>query len=190
MQRLVIHYLQNSLGEPVVGKAVVFELKKGGHKDNTFYPGSKVVAISDENGYVEAELWVNGESESEVCYTVTLPGCEKFDFVIPVGDTPITLGALKEAGLSWEDPKYLATINYLKKNSEDLGLEVTTEKSYEHTQDAISNEWVINHNLDKFPSVVVVDGDGVPIEGIPEYLDRNNLKISFQPAISGMAYLN
>lgn len=190
MERLVEHYLLNPVGEPLEGKVVIFELLDLGHQDNNFYPPSRVAVVSDSEGLVQAQLWVNSESESEVCYRVHLPGCKEFKFVIPPGDTPITLGALKEAGISWQDPRFLATIDYLQENSEELGLEVTTEKSFTHIQDAISNEWIINHGLDKYPSVVAIDADGFVQEGVVEYLDRDNLKITFIPAISGVAHLN
>lgn len=53
-----------------------------------------------------------------------------------------------------------------------------------------SNEWVINHNLEKYPSVTVVDSANSIITGEVTYIDMNNLKITFQAAFSGRAYLN
>lgn len=53
-----------------------------------------------------------------------------------------------------------------------------------------SNEWIITHNLEKYPSVTVVDSADTIIVGEITYLDMNTLKITFQAAFSGKAYLN
>lgn len=65
-----------------------------------------------------------------------------------------------------------------------------TDKSYEHTQGAAATSWVINHNLDKKPSVTVQDGSGNDVEGSITFTDDNNLTITFNTAFSGVAYLN
>lgn len=188
--RLVTHYLRSITGEPLSGEVVTFELLKTGRSGNVFYPKKIVSVLSNDSGLVEAWLWTNAESECEAKYRVHLPGCDKFDFLLPPGDTPMPLGVLKESGVSWENPQFLTTVNYLKENARDLELEVTVEKSYIHTQSAIANQWIVNHNLDKYPSVATVNTLGEPIEGIPQYIDTNNLRILFSPAVAGVAYLN
>ena len=50
--------------------------------------------------------------------------------------------------------------------------------------------WVINHNLNKFPSVTVVDTAGSIILGEITYTDKNNLTLTFSAAFKGTAYLN
>jgi len=65
-----------------------------------------------------------------------------------------------------------------------------TDSRYEHTQEFAGKEWNINHNLNKKPSVTVVDsGDNVVI-GEVQYIDNNNLTVSFSASFSGKAYLN
>lgn len=64
------------------------------------------------------------------------------------------------------------------------------DKSYTHSQNASSNEWLIQHNLGKYPSVTVVDSGENVVIGEVTYLDENNLKIEFQGPFVGKAYLN
>jgi hypothetical protein len=62
---------------------------------------------------------------------------------------------------------------------------------YVHTQGVASNIWVVNHNLNCFPSgLVVKDSAGADWYGIIEYIDLNNLLIKFgNISFSGIAYL-
>lgn len=65
-----------------------------------------------------------------------------------------------------------------------------SDKYFQFTQNVASDVWEINHNLDKNPSVSVVDSAGTIIVGEVNYIDTNNLTITFQAAFSGKAYLN
>jgi len=64
------------------------------------------------------------------------------------------------------------------------------DKDFTFTQSNGSATWTINHNLNKFPSVMIKLSSGV--EGIAdvEHQDKNNLTISFRVAESGTAHLN
>ena len=62
--------------------------------------------------------------------------------------------------------------------------------TYIYEQDVAANIWEINHNMGKFPSVTVVDSAGSVVIGAIEYIDINNLKITFNGAFGGKAYLN
>lgn len=62
--------------------------------------------------------------------------------------------------------------------------------AYVHTQNLSSTEWVINHNLGIYPQVTVQDSAGTTVEGSIEYLDSNNLVLSFGYPFSGVAYLS
>lgn len=64
------------------------------------------------------------------------------------------------------------------------------DKTFYFTQSAPSTEWVIVHNLGKFPAVVVVDSNGEQVVGTPNYLSDNALTITFAAPFSGDAYLN
>ena len=58
------------------------------------------------------------------------------------------------------------------------------------TQPTPSVEWAIQHNMDKFPSVSVVNNNNILMYGNTTYVDTNNLIINFTAGFSGKAYLN
>lgn len=64
------------------------------------------------------------------------------------------------------------------------------DKFYVHTQNMPSNEWTISHNLDKKPSITVVDTGGTIVEGRITYINLNQVKVKFNGGFSGEAYCN
>ena len=69
-------------------------------------------------------------------------------------------------------------------------IEAGADAHYVHRQDMLSNTWEVEHNLDKYPSVTIVDsGDNILYAEV-EYIDTNNLEIRFVASTSGKAYLN
>jgi len=62
--------------------------------------------------------------------------------------------------------------------------------TYTHNQNTSSATWTITHNLNCFPSVMVVDSGGSVVYGNIEYLDANSLRLTFVAAFGGKAYLN
>ncbi len=58
------------------------------------------------------------------------------------------------------------------------------------TQIISSTTWNINHELDKFPSVVVTDSVDRVVVGDITYVDSNNITISFTAPFSGQVFLN
>jgi hypothetical protein len=72
---------------------------------------------------------------------------------------------------------------------------VWTDQTYTYTQNGSSHTWVIEHNLNKFPSATVIDSGGSVVVGCIEYDSTNQLTITFYAggnlsAFSGKAYLN
>lgn len=67
---------------------------------------------------------------------------------------------------------------------------IVEDKTFVYTQQTASNTWDINHDLNKFPSVIVVDSAGTLVQGEITYTDSNNISINFSSAISGKVYLN
>lgn len=61
---------------------------------------------------------------------------------------------------------------------------------FTHDQIASSNVWTVNHTLNKFPSVSIVDSGGSLVMGDVEYISTSQLKIYFSYEFSGKAYLN
>ena len=63
--------------------------------------------------------------------------------------------------------------------------------TYTHLQNTSAATWTVNHNMDKYPSVTVVTSAGDIAGGAEiDYIDKNNLTISFVSAFAGKAYLN
>lgn len=65
-----------------------------------------------------------------------------------------------------------------------------TRDYYLHDQQTASSSWVITHNMDKYPSVSIVDTSNDIIMGEIRYNSLNQLTITFTADISGKAYLN
>ena len=66
----------------------------------------------------------------------------------------------------------------------------TSDASFTYSQLSPSNEWVIEHSLQKFASIVVVDSANSVVIGDIEYVDENTIIVRFNGSFSGRAYLN
>ena len=64
------------------------------------------------------------------------------------------------------------------------------QQTYVHDQASPSSTWVVNHALDRYPSVSVVDSAGNTIICDAQYASVNSLSITFSAAFAGRAYLN
>lgn len=65
-----------------------------------------------------------------------------------------------------------------------------TEKTFLFEMAVAQTEWTINHNLNKRPSVTVVDSAGSVVECEVNYVDDNTCTIKTKAAFKGAAYLN
>lgn len=61
---------------------------------------------------------------------------------------------------------------------------------YIHDQIFSSKSWIIEHNMEKYPSVSIVDTAGNLVVGNVEYETNNRIIVSFMSEFSGKAYLN
>lgn len=81
----------------------------------------------------------------------------------------------------------------IKKRLEELPNttnQANQSSSYLHQQSIASTEWVINHNLNRYPDPVVIDSAGTMIQGAVQYNDRNTLTITFNVPVLGHAELD
>jgi hypothetical protein len=69
-------------------------------------------------------------------------------------------------------------------------LDDVQDYTYTFTQSSPSDVWTITHNLDRYPSVSVVDSADNMVVGDVEYVDSNTIEITFCASFSGKAYLN
>lgn len=63
-------------------------------------------------------------------------------------------------------------------------------ETYIHEQAIASDTWTINHNLNRFPSITVVDSSGNVFTTKKHYVDENTCIITMNGATTGKAYLN
>ncbi len=90
-----------------------------------------------------------------------------------------------------------STQQTLKVNQPSVNVAVTGviastsgDKNYVHDQASPSASWTITHNLNKNPSVSVVDSAATQILCEVEYDSDNQVTLFFDAATSGKAYLN
>ena len=78
-------------------------------------------------------------------------------------------------------------------NSTETAIEFATiiqDKHYTHDQGMPSQVWTINHGLNKYPTAAAVDTAQTVVMGQIDYVDLNNITITFNASFSGEAYLN
>jgi hypothetical protein len=69
-------------------------------------------------------------------------------------------------------------------------IKTQVRENYIHDQQVASTTWIVNHNMNKYPSVNVVDTANDEVTGDVKYNSLNQITISFTAAFSGKAYLN
>ena len=86
------------------------------------------------------------------------------------------------------DQHPIKSITGLESVLEDLSSNM--DKTYIHKQRTASSTWDVVHNLNKYPSVMIVDSANTVVIGEISYVDMNHLIITFIGSFSGRAYLN
>jgi hypothetical protein len=62
--------------------------------------------------------------------------------------------------------------------------------NYVYTQSSASNTWIVNHNLNKYCSVTVVDSNNDVVIGEIHYNSVNQVTLTFTAAFAGKAFFN
>lgn len=75
-------------------------------------------------------------------------------------------------------------------HEEVKGLAEQVDKTHIHTQSTAQKVWLIEHDLDKYPSVSVSDSYGREIETQVRYVSKGRVEITLSHATSGTAFLN
>lgn len=87
--------------------------------------------------------------------------------------------------------KYLGNGNIKITYNKNITQEdVTGDKHFVHLQGPPSNLWTVTHNLDKKPSVTIIDSAGNMVVGKLVYVNLNILTLQFVSPISGEAICN
>jgi hypothetical protein len=80
-------------------------------------------------------------------------------------------------------------------SSQFLSYNTSTQKieyqtlNYIHYQPVASDTWTITHNLNRFPSITVVDSGENVVEGCATYISANEVQLEFIGSFGGKAYL-
>lgn len=119
-------------------------------------------------------------------------GIYKFISISPVSGQPnfvdIVLESVGAHGSILQD-KFYAIAVYPGFVNPDID-PIVGDKTFVYTQSVAAETWIIQHDLDKFPSVSVVNNNNVGMYGEVIYIDENNLQIEFSAGFSGKAYMN
>ena len=119
-------------------------------------------------------------------------GIYKFISITPIVGDPnffdIVIESVNAHGSILED-KFYAVAVYPGFVNPDIEPNVG-DKNFVFTQAVASASWNVVHNLDKFPSVSIVDDDNNQVYGSVVYNTVNDLTITFTAPFSGQAYIN
>ena len=64
------------------------------------------------------------------------------------------------------------------------------DKTFIYDQVTPATTWTVQHGLNKFPSITVVDTAKSVVIGDYTYVDNNNVILEFSAAFAGKAYFN
>ena len=72
----------------------------------------------------------------------------------------------------------------------ELTAYINSSNTFTFTQGSPATVWNVQHDLEKFPSVSVINNNNIVVYGQVEYINKNRLTITFSAALTGKAYLN
>lgn len=64
------------------------------------------------------------------------------------------------------------------------------QATYVHVQGLAAAVWEIDHNLNRWPSVTVVESTGIVCLPEVEYVSADKIRLTFLAPLSGRAFLN
>jgi hypothetical protein len=67
---------------------------------------------------------------------------------------------------------------------------IIQDSTYMFTQDIPATVWTVVHNLNKKPSVTIIDSAGTTVIGQVDYVNNSTITLMFSSAFSGKAILN
>ena len=85
-------------------------------------------------------------------------------------------------GLEKDEDYFISLLQYQANQQGD--------KNFVYTQNVASSTWVINHNLNKYGSVSIVDSGNTVVNGTIEYNSLDQVTVTFNSAFAGKAFVN
>ena len=115
--------------------------------------------------------------------TIDVGDIKDVDIICPKPDKTTNYNRLKNK------PKINGVTLEGNKTSEDLGIDIA-DANFVYEQTEASAEWIIVHNLNKYPAVSIIDSAGDEVVGNVHYDSTNQVTITFAGAFKGTATLN
>ena len=109
----------------------------------------------------------------------------KTDGLVDEEDYSSKAWAIGGEGTETNNAKY-----YAEQAQESAELAYRYRSTFIFEQGIAADTWTITHNLNKYPSVTVVDSANNVIEPDVEYIDDNSVIVRFVGEMTGIAYLN
>jgi hypothetical protein len=97
---------------------------------------------------------------------------------------------------TWNDASASINSNFMKVRQAILALQSggggldEADKNYYHSQGTPQEEWVIEHNLGKYPAVTVINSAGEQIYCDVKFDSINQVTLKFGSPLSGSAFMN
>lgn len=130
----------------------------------------------------------------------SIPTVQDNNLIYDVGTTELQVNGLVRASIeifSGIERITVKTFTLIAVPTLDNGAKIDSvtqhpdiDKNYVHTQLVPAAEWFINHSLHKYCAVMIVDSADSVVIGDIQYIDMDNVKVTFTAAFSGKAYCN
>jgi len=98
----------------------------------------------------------------------------------------IGLTHISSSGYFYKDEEYFLSLLQLT----SIGPAPVSDKNFVYTQATPSSVWVVDHNLNKYAAVSIVDTAGTVIYGDVEYNTEDRVTLTFSAPFSGSAFFN
>lgn len=92
--RIVTGHFEHADGSDWAGGTLAYQLMSWSYLSGSVMPSDTITDTADEDGDSATTLWTNTEGQTPTVYTVTLPDGSQAEFILPPGETPISLPEL------------------------------------------------------------------------------------------------
>lgn len=161
---------------------IIFLYKKAVEWADDLYIGNSKLDKVVERLNAKVSLYDYGKLApiySDIVYNNSINTVSPYVFKV----TPLNLGPGLTGSTDFTGSSVNINLNYEY-------IQAQTRENYVHDQQVASATWVVNHTLNKYAAVNIVDTSNDIIMGEVKYNSLNQLTITFTAAISGKAYLN
>jgi hypothetical protein len=161
---------------------IIFIYKKAVEYADDFYVGTLKLDKVVERLSAKVSLYDYGKLTpiySDIVFNNAISSISAFVLKI----TPLSLGAGLTGSSDFSGANVIINLDYtyIKNQVRDY---------YLHDQQTANSTWIVTHNMNKYPSINIVDTANDIIMGEVRYNSLNQLTITFTAAVSGKAYLN